>query len=128
MREVGPVLTLYLCPSSHVCFWSHVSPPTARHLPHNPVYCFTGPFSSFSSLHNDLRSMVRAVVSVQEHGVTYVIGVTQARSNARANLAKKYLVHEPFLFLVHNFTSHPDLAFGIPPERLAAIGLPYYLE
>ena len=65
---------------------------------------------------------------LQEQGVTYVVGMTQARSNARVNIMKKYLVHEPFLFLVHNFTSHPDLAFGIPLEKLAVVGLPYYLE
>ena len=60
--------------------------------------------------------------------MTYVVGMAQARSNVRANVLKKYLVHEPFLFLVHNFTSHPDLAFGIPQDRLAVVGLPYYLE
>ncbi len=69
-----------------------------------------------------------ANIFLQEQGVTYIVGMTQARSNARANIMKKYLVHEPFLFLVHNFTSHPDLAFGIPLERLAVVGLPYYLE
>lgn len=68
------------------------------------------------------------VLNLQEQGVTYVVGMTQARSNARVNIVKKYLVHEPFLFLVHNFTSHPDLAFGIPLEKLAVVGLPYYLE
>ena len=68
------------------------------------------------------------VVLLQEEGLTYVVGMTQARSNARVNIAKKYLVHEPFLFLVHNFTSHPDLAFGIPLDKLAVVGLPYYLE
>jgi hypothetical protein len=65
---------------------------------------------------------------VQEHSVTYVVGSTQARASEKASVLKKYLVHEPFLFLVHNFTSNADLAFGIPLGKLAIVGLPYHLD
>lgn len=64
----------------------------------------------------------------QEEGVTFVVGMTQARSSSKTSIFKKYLVHEPFLFLVHNFTSHPDLAYGIPANKLSLIGLPYLLD
>ena len=63
----------------------------------------------------------------QEHGIIYVVGHAQARSNEGKNLLKKYLVEEPYLFMVKNFTSHPDLAFGIPSDKVLIVGLPYPL-
>ena len=60
--------------------------------------------------------------------MTFVVGSTQARTSEAASIFKKYLVHEPFLFLVHNFTSNADLAFGIPIDKLAIVGLPYHLD
>lgn len=65
---------------------------------------------------------------LQEEGVTCVVGMTQARSSPRASLVKKYLVHEPFLFLVRNFTSLPDREYGIPGDKLSLVGLPYMLD
>ena len=69
-----------------------------------------------------------AYCALQEHGVTFVVGKTYANSPDNVGMLKKYLVHEPFLFLVHNFTSDTDKAFGIPPEKLAIVGLPYLLD
>ena len=60
--------------------------------------------------------------------MTFVVGSTQARTSEEVSIFKKYLVHEPFLFLVHNFTSNADLAFGIPLDKLAIVGLPYHLD
>lgn len=71
---------------------------------------------------------MRGLGRMQDEGVTFVMGSTQARTSPTANIVKKYLVHEPFLFLVHNFTSHPDLAYGIPSDKLSLIGLPYFLD
>ena len=65
---------------------------------------------------------------LQEKGVTFVVGKTQARSPDSTGIFKKYLVHEPFLFLVHNFTSDSDKAFGIPADKLAIVGLPFNLS
>jgi KUP system potassium uptake protein len=76
----------------------------------------------------DLARDIAAVTEAKEHGVTFVVGSTQARASEKANIFKKYLVHEPFLFLVHNFTSNADLAFGIPLDKLAIVGLPYHLD
>ena len=64
---------------------------------------------------------------MQEHGLVFVVGKTQARSPDETQVFKKYLVHEPFLFLVHNFTSDSDKAFQIPGDKLAIIGLPFPL-
>ena len=65
---------------------------------------------------------------LQEHGITFVVGKTSARSPDTVGMLKKYLVHEPFLFLVKNFTSDSDKAFGIPEDKLAIVGLPYPLS
>lgn len=56
------------------------------------------------------------------------MGMPIARSNDKVNIIRKYLIHEPFLFLLHNFTSNPDQAYRIPSERLSIVGLPYPLR
>ena len=42
---------------------------------------------------------------VQEDGFICVVGLAQPRSNVKAHMAKKYFMHNPYLFLVHNFLS-----------------------
>jgi len=71
---------------------------------------------------------IAAVGAAKELSTIFVVGSTQARASEKANLFKKYLIHEPFLFLVQNFSSRADYAFGIPLDKLAIVGLPYHLD
>lgn len=77
---------------------------------------------------SNTASKNEGVKLLQEHGVVFVVGKTLARSPNDTQIFKKYLVHEPFLFLVHNFTSDSDQAFNIPGDKLAIVGLPFALK
>ena len=82
--------------------------------------------TSFCAAASIVQGFVEMVL--QEHGIVYVVGKTEPRSPDKVGMLKKYLVHEPFLFLVHNFTSDADKAFGIPTDKVAIMGLPFQLS
>ena len=46
-----------------------------------------------------------AALLVQEEGFICVVGLAQPRSNEKTRMVKKYFMHTPYLFLVHNFLS-----------------------